>query len=173
MWAIDSPNVPSVSCHHTAWPLCVGRHRGQGTHSRPVRSACGRDLGSGDGTVVCCDLLMSHGDHWRCIFPDLENGIGRALEWVPRGPVVGQREDPTFVVPGGGTGATVSAPISSWFEVNGVSEHTCILPSRRLVQDAYMRCHSGGELWSGGAHLGSGWRCGGDIFRSALRSKPG
>ena len=51
---------------------------------------------------------MGHGDHWRCIFPDLENGIGRALEWVPRGPVLGQREDPTLQVPGGGVGATVS-----------------------------------------------------------------
>jgi hypothetical protein len=51
---------------------------------------------------------MGHGDHWRCIFPDLENGIGRALEWVSRGPVVGQREHPTLQVPGGGAGATVS-----------------------------------------------------------------
>ena len=51
---------------------------------------------------------MGHGDHWRCIFPDLENGIGRALGWVSRGPVVGQREHPTWQVPGGGVGATVS-----------------------------------------------------------------
>jgi hypothetical protein len=44
-------------------------------------------------------FVMGHGDHWRCIFPDLEKGIGRALGWVPRGPVVGQREDPTLHVP--------------------------------------------------------------------------
>lgn len=51
---------------------------------------------------------MGHGDHWRCIFPDLENGIGRALGWVSRGPVVGQREHRTLQVPGGAVGATVS-----------------------------------------------------------------
>jgi hypothetical protein len=51
---------------------------------------------------------MGHGDHWRCIFPDLENGIGRALGWVSRGPVVGQQEYLTLQVPGGGVGATVS-----------------------------------------------------------------
>jgi hypothetical protein len=51
---------------------------------------------------------MGHGDHWRCIFPDLENGIGHALGWVSRGPVVGQREYPKLQVPGGGVGASVS-----------------------------------------------------------------
>ncbi len=58
--------------------------------------------------MVCCVFVMGHGDHWRCIFPDLENGIGRALSWVSRGPVVGKREHPRLRVPGGGVGATVS-----------------------------------------------------------------
>ena len=51
---------------------------------------------------------MGHGDHWRCIFPDLENGTGQALGWVSRGPVVGQREYTSLPVPGGDAGATVS-----------------------------------------------------------------
>jgi hypothetical protein len=61
-------------------------------------------------TSLCYSAVcrMGHGDHWRCIFPDLEGGIGRALGWVPRGPVVGQREHATLQVPGGGVGATVS-----------------------------------------------------------------
>jgi hypothetical protein len=55
---------------------------------------------------------MGHGDHWRCIFPDLENGIGHALGWVSRGPVVGQREYPKLHLPGGGVGATVN--VTAW-----------------------------------------------------------
>jgi hypothetical protein len=50
---------------------------------------------------------MGHGDHWRCIFPDLENGIAHALGWVSQGTVVGQREDSALLLPGGGVGATV------------------------------------------------------------------
>ena len=53
-------------------------------------------------TVVTATVpYMGHGDHWRCVFPDLENGIGYALGWVSRGPVVGQLEHPTLQVPGG------------------------------------------------------------------------
>ena len=51
---------------------------------------------------------MSHGDHWRCIFPDLHNGIADALGWVSQGTVLGQREYPSLAVPGGDAGATVS-----------------------------------------------------------------
>src|SRR5580700_7256194 len=51
---------------------------------------------------------MGHGDHWRCIFPYLENGIAHALGWVSRGPVVGQREHPNLRLPDGSVGATVS-----------------------------------------------------------------
>lgn len=71
---------------------------------------------------------MGHGDHWRCIFPDLENGIARALEWVPRGPVVGQREDPTLVVPGGGAGATVS--VIAW-PSTGLRAHFVVVRGQR------------------------------------------
>lgn len=59
-------------------------------------------------SVLCCGFLMGHGDHWRCIFPDLESGIGDALGWVPQGTVIGKREYPTLQVPGGDAGATVS-----------------------------------------------------------------
>jgi len=51
---------------------------------------------------------MGHGDHWRCIFPELENGIGAALEWVSQGTVLGQREYLSLAVPGGDAGASVS-----------------------------------------------------------------
>jgi len=51
---------------------------------------------------------MGHGNHWRCIFPDLKNGIADALGWVSQGTVIGQREYTTLQVPGGEAGATVS-----------------------------------------------------------------
>jgi hypothetical protein len=52
--------------------------------------------------------FMGHGDHWRCIFSDLENGIADALGWVSQGTVLGQREYSSLAVPGGEAGATVS-----------------------------------------------------------------
>jgi hypothetical protein len=55
---------------------------------------------------------MGHGDHWRCIFPELENGIGTALGWVSQGTVLGQREYGSLPVPGGDAGASVS--IIAW-----------------------------------------------------------
>jgi hypothetical protein len=51
---------------------------------------------------------MGHGDHWRCILPDLKNGIADALGWMSQGTVVGRLEYPTLQVPGGDAGATVS-----------------------------------------------------------------
>jgi len=44
----------------------------------------------------CCGFVMGHGNHWRCIFPDLENDIADALGWVPQGTVIGQREYTTL-----------------------------------------------------------------------------
>ncbi len=51
---------------------------------------------------------MGHGDHWRCVVPDLENGIADALGWVSQGTIVGRREYATLSVPGGDAGADVS-----------------------------------------------------------------
>jgi hypothetical protein len=51
---------------------------------------------------------MGHSDHWRCIFPDLEKGIAQALDWVPRGPILGRREDAESEFPGG-VGANIFA----------------------------------------------------------------
>src|SRR5580658_1176351 len=51
---------------------------------------------------------MGHGNHWRCVFPDLDKGISRAVGWVSKGTVVGQREQPTSQAPRGSVGATVS-----------------------------------------------------------------
>lgn len=51
---------------------------------------------------------MGHGNHWRCIFPDLENGIADALGWVSRGTVIGVREYPKLDFPAGDFGAMVT-----------------------------------------------------------------
>jgi len=51
---------------------------------------------------------MGHGDHWRCVLPDLQNGIADALGWLSQGTILGQREDPTLQVPSGAVGAAVS-----------------------------------------------------------------
>lgn len=58
--------------------------------------------------MVCCGFIMGHGDHWRCVLPDLENGIADVLGWVSKGAVVGHVEYPFLQVPGGCLGATVS-----------------------------------------------------------------
>jgi hypothetical protein len=51
---------------------------------------------------------MGHGNHWRCILPDLGNGMGDALGWLTQGIVIGQREYATLQIPGAAAGGTVS-----------------------------------------------------------------
>jgi hypothetical protein len=51
---------------------------------------------------------MGHGNHWRCIFPDLKNGLAEVVGWVSQGAVLGQRDYTKLPVPGGDAGATVT-----------------------------------------------------------------
>jgi hypothetical protein len=77
---------------------------------------------------------MGHGDHWRCVFPDLEKGISRAVGWVSKGIVVGQREQPTFQAPSGSIGATVS--VIAW--PNSGLRATFVVVRDRQTGKAYL-----------------------------------
>ncbi|MCW5982824.1 MAG: hypothetical protein KIT09_32340 [Bryobacteraceae bacterium] len=51
---------------------------------------------------------MGHGNHWRCIFPDLTNGLAEVVGWFSQGAVLGQRDYTKLPLPGADTGATVA-----------------------------------------------------------------
>ncbi len=62
-------------------------------------------------TGPCCYAALSrmgHGDHWRCIFEDLQAGIREVPGWIQEGALVGQREYRALPVPDADEGATVS-----------------------------------------------------------------
>ena len=91
------------------------------------------------------DSVMGHGSHWRCILPDLERGLGDALEWIPKGTVVGKRTNARLRLPGGDVGAGVI--LIEWPDTN--LRATYIVVRDEKTQKAYL--HSAFPSAHGGA----------------------